>query len=136
MKKHIFPVLILLLLAACRQELPAGVELEGDTDSESGLPLNPETPPVDGPFIIDGEIASMQLTRTTEPEFVIRIESGKTFRVRAQELAAITYDDGEAVDNASFDLGMHVRATIQVEEESTGTGDIRILRTSNLTVIR
>ena len=107
-------LILLLFLAACggsggaNDSAPADA---GDTDADTGLPVNPETTP-DGPFIIDGTIASINLTPQTAPEYVIRIPSGRTFRVRAQGLADTFYEDGTAVVPSEIRQSMAVRATV------------------------
>jgi hypothetical protein len=135
-KQLIYIIIIFAMFTACRSAAPSSPAVSGETDSESGLPLNPVSPPADSPFIVDGEIASMNIDTLSAPEFVIRIENGKTFRVQAQELSAVTYDDGEPVGVDNLETGMHVRATIFVETSSRESNNLRLLRTNNLTVIR
>jgi len=135
MKKTILLTLLIFFTAACGggEEAPAE---EFVIDAETGLPLNPETPPTDTQFIVDGTISNMNLTPQTEPEFVIRVESGRTYRVRSQQLADITFEDGEQVGVMNFSQGMRVRATVEAEIGSAGTGNQPILRSSDLTILR
>lgn len=127
-------IALVLLVAAC------GSGGNGDQeaytlDEATGLPLNPQTLP-DGDFVIEGTISSMNLTPQSAPEFVIRIESGRTFRVRAQPLPDILYDDGEAVGVSRFAQGMTIRAVISQVAGGTETGNTNQLVTDNLLVFR
>ncbi|MCC6604922.1 MAG: hypothetical protein IT327_17065 [Anaerolineae bacterium] len=132
-RKIIF-VALMVLLAACGSNGNTAEE-EYTVDEATGLPLNPETIP-EGDFVVEGTIASMNLTPQSAPEFVLRIPSGRTYRVRAQALPDILYADGEAVGVANFVQGMAVRATISQEVGGPETGNTRQFVTEDLVIIR
>lgn len=124
-----------LLLAACGGSNGDAAEETYTLDETTGLPLNPETIP-EGDFVVEGTIASMNLTPQSAPEFVLRIPSGRTYRVRAQALPDILYEDGEAVGVANFVQGMTVRATISQVVGGPETGNTRQFVTENLVIFR
>jgi hypothetical protein len=78
----------------------------------------------------------MNLTPQSAPEFVFRVESGRTYRVRAQPLPDILYDDGEVVGVANFVQGMQVRAVISQIVGGAETGNTTQLVTDNLMIVR
>lgn len=123
-----------ILLAACGSSGDVEQE-EYIIDEATGLPLNPETLP-EGDFVIEGTIGNMNLTPQSAPEFVLRVDSGRTYRVRTQPLSDIFYEDGEAVGVAGFAQGMQVRAVINHAEGGPETGNTNQLVTENLVVIR
>lgn len=125
---------LVLFLAACGSGGDAEQE-EYTLDEVTGLPLNPQTIP-DGDFVIEGTISSMNLTPQSSPEFVLSTPSGRTYRVRAQPLPGILYDDGEIVGVSRFTQGMQVRAVISQIEGGTETGNTRQFVTEDLVVIR
>lgn len=127
-------IAFLVFLAACGSGGESAQE-EYTIDEATGLPLNPETIP-EGDFVVEGTISSMNLTPQSSPEFVFAIPSGRTYRVRAQPLPDILYDDGEAVGVASFVQGMQVRATINQVVGGPETGNTRQFVTEDLMVIR
>lgn len=137
MKRYLIIMLALLLLAAGCGGGDSGGENEAvfETDPESGLPLNPETIP-EGSFIVEGEITSLNLTPQTAPEFVVRAPSGRTFRIRPQGLVDITYEDGESVPIAAFAQGLPVRATVTETDADQSSGNIGILVSDDLVVLR
>lgn len=122
-----------LLLAACGSG--DDVAEEYTLDEATGLPLNPQTFP-EGDFVIEGTISSMNLTPQSTPEFVIRVDAGRTYRVRTQPLSDILYDDGEAVGISSFVQGMQVRAVINQVAGGPETGNALQLVTDNLVIIK
>ncbi|MBK8905401.1 MAG: hypothetical protein IPM53_29735 [Anaerolineaceae bacterium] len=125
---------LMVLLAACGSNGDTTPE-EYTIDEATGLPLNPETIP-EGDFVVEGTIASMNLTPQSAPEFVLRVPSGRTYRVRAQALPDILYDDGEAVGVANFVQGMEVRATISQVVGGPETGNTRQFVTDDLIIVR
>ncbi|MCA9954755.1 MAG: hypothetical protein H6657_14300 [Ardenticatenaceae bacterium] len=127
-------LILLVLLAACG----ANAETSQETytvDEQTGLPLNPDTIP-EGDFVVEGTISSMNLTPQSAPEFVLRSPTGRTYRVRAQALPDILYDDGEMVGVANFVQGMQVRATISQEVGGPETGNTTQLVTDDLMILR
>ena len=126
---------LILLLVACGSNGGSDSQEEYTLDEATGLPLNLETIP-EGDFVIEGTIASMNLTPQTSPEFVLKGPSGRTYRVRAQPLSDIFYDDGEAVGTANFIQGMQVRAVISQITGGAETGNTRQFVTEDLTIIR
>jgi hypothetical protein len=125
---------LVLFLAACGSG-GNGDQEEYTIDEATGLPLNPQTLP-EGDFVIEGTISSMNLTPQSAPEFVIRSDSGRTYRVRAQPLPDILYDDGETVGVSRFVQGMEIRAVISQIAGGSETGNTNQLVTQNLLVFR
>ena len=134
MWRKLLLIAFVVFLAACGSGGEAAEE-EYTIDEATGLPLNPETIP-EGDFVVEGTISSMNLTPQSSPEFVLRVESGRTYRVRAQPLLDILYNDGEAVGVASFVQGMQVRATIYQIVGGPETGNTTQFVTEDLVVIR
>ncbi|MAU01533.1 MAG: hypothetical protein CL608_30720 [Anaerolineaceae bacterium] len=134
MLRKLLLIVVVVLLAACGSDGEAAQE-EYTIDEATGLPLNPETIP-EGDFVVEGTISSMNLTPQSAPEFVLRIESGRTYRVRAQPLPDILYNDGETVGVANFVQGMQVRATINQIVGGPETGNTTQLVTEDLVIIR
>jgi len=128
-------LILLIVLAACGGGNGGSAEEEYTIDEATGLPLNPETIP-EGDFVVEATIASMNLTPQSTPEFVLRIPSGRTYRVRAQALPDILYNDGEAVGVANFVQGMAVRATISQVVGGPETGNTRQFVTEDLVIVR
>ncbi len=128
-------LMMLVLLTACGGGNGSSAEEEYTVDEATGLPLNPETIP-EGDFVVEATIASMNLTPQSAPEFVLRIPSGRTYRVRAQALPDILYDDDEAVGVANFVQGMVVRATVSQVVGGPETGNSRQFVTDDLIVVR
>lgn len=125
---------LVFILSACGANGNAAPE-EYTLDEATGLPLNPEAIP-EGDFVVEGTISSMNLTPQSAPEFVLMSPSGRTYRVRAQPLPGILYDDGEAVGVANFVQNMQVRATINQIVGGPETGNTRQFVTEDLVVIR
>lgn len=132
-RKFLF-VALMVLLAACGSNGNTAEE-EYTIDEATGLPLNPDTIP-EGDFVVEGTIASMNLTPQSAPEFVLRSPAGRTYRVRAQALPDILYDDGEAVGVANFVQEMQVRATISQVVGGPETGNTTQLVTTDLVIVR
>ncbi|GAB4268294.1 MAG: hypothetical protein Kow0080_11100 [Candidatus Promineifilaceae bacterium] len=136
MKRILLISLVLtFILAGCGGEAEIVNTTPDAVDAATGLPLNPNTIP-DGPFIVEGTIANMNLSPQSAPEFVVRIPSGKTYRIRSQALSDITYDDGESVTVDGFSQGLLVRATVEQQVGTVGTGDVPILFSSDLVIVR
>lgn len=91
--------------------------LDPGLDPATGLPLNPDPVPA-GQFIVQGTIVSMTLLQDN-PEFVVRVPSGKSYRLRTQPLTETHYDSGELIRPADIRQGMGVRATVWVDEETS-----------------
>lgn len=127
-------VALMVLLAACGSNGNTAEE-EYTIDEATGLPLNPDTIP-EGDFVVEGTIASMNLTPQSAPEFVLRSPAGRTYRVRAQALPDILYNDGEAVGVANFVQEMQVRATISQVVGGPETGNTTQLVTTDLVIVR
>jgi hypothetical protein len=137
MKRILLISLVLaFILAGCGGAAESSETTAGEIDAATGLPLNPDTIPTDSPFIVEGTIASMNLTPQSAPEFVVRAPSGKTYRIRTQALPDITYDDGEPVGVDGFSQGMSVRATVEQQEGGAGTGNIPILFSGDFMIVR
>ena len=134
MWRRLLLIAFVLFFAACGSYGEAAQE-EYRVDEAQGLPLNPETIP-EGDFVVEGTISSMNLTPQSTPEFVLRVESGRTYRVRAQPLPDILYNDGEPVGVASFVQGMRIRATVSQVLGGPETGNTTQLVTEDLVVIR
>lgn len=132
-RKFLF-VALMVLLAACGSNGNTAEE-EYTIDEATGLPLNPDTIP-EGDFVVEGTIASMNLTPQSAPEFVLRSPAGRTYRVRAQALPDILYNDGEAVGVANFVQEMQVRATISQVVGGPETGNTTQLVTTDLVIVR
>jgi hypothetical protein len=120
MKQHVGKLIILVIVmgfvfTACgggsTEGTDAGDAGEAEVDPDTGLLINPDVAP-EGPFIVDGEINSLNLTPQTSPEFVIRVDSGKTYRIRSQGLAETYFDDGEPVTPSLIRQGVRARATV------------------------
>lgn len=137
MKKVIglFVLSLMLFMAACGSNGGSENQEEYTLDEATGLPLNPETIP-EGGFVIEGTISSMNLTPQSSPEFVIKAPSGRTYRVRAQPLPQILFDDGETVGVANFVQGMQVRAEASQITGGAETGNTSQIVTENLVVFR
>ncbi len=113
-KSIILILVVVLLLAACgggSSSGPSDEDVETEVDPETGLMINPLQDP-GGPFIVEGVINSLTLTPQTSPEFVIKADNGKNYRIRSQSLADTYYDDGEAVTPSLIRQGERVRATV------------------------
>ena len=134
MLRKLFLIACVVFLAACGSGGESAQE-EYTIDEATGLPLNPETIP-EGDFVVEGTISNMNLTPQSSPEFVLSVESGRTYRVRAQPLPDILYDDGEAVGVANFVQGMEVRAVISQIVGGAETGNTTQLVTDNLMIVR
>jgi hypothetical protein len=81
--------------------------------------VNPEEIPRGQPFIVRGEILTMNLTPQTEPEFVVQSPAGRNFRLRAQPLVQIFYEDG-TTQLAPYELriGMKAEATVTLAADA------------------
>ena len=134
MWRKLLLVAFVVFLAACGSGGESAQE-EYTIDEATGLPLNPETIP-EGDFVVEGTISSMNLTPQSAPEFVLRIESGRTYRVRAQPLPDILYADGEVVGVANFVQSMQVRATINQVVGGPETGNTTQFVTEDLVIVR
>ena len=134
MQRQLLLMALILVLAACGSNGDT-VQEEYTIDEATGLPLNPETIP-EGDFVIEGTISNMNLTPQSAPEFVLRIPSGKTYRVRSQPLADIFYDDGEVIGASGFSQGMQVRATISQIVGGPETGNTRQFVTQDMVIIK
>lgn len=133
MRKFLLIVFV-FFLAACGSGGDS-VQEEYTLDEATGLPLNPETIP-ESDFVVEGTVSSMNLTPQSSPEFVLTVPSGRTYRVRAQPLSDILYDDGEVVGIANFNQGMAVRAVISQIVGGPETGNTTQLVTEDLMIIR
>lgn len=127
-------IVFVIFLVACGSS-GESVQEEYTLDEATGLPLNPETIP-EGDFVVEGTVSSMNLTPQSSPEFVLTVPSGRTYRVRAQPLSDILYDDGEVVGIANFNQGMAVWAVISQIVGGPETGNTTQLVTEDLVVIR
>ena len=134
MRRKLLIVALILFLTACGSDGET-IQEEYTIDEVTGLPLNPETIP-EGDFVIEGTISNMNLTPQSAPEFVLKVSSGKTYRVRSQPLPDIFYDDGEVVGVANFSQGMQVRAIISQIVGGPETGNSRQFVTEDLMIIR
>ena len=136
MKKLLrFLMFVLLIMAACGSDGGDTIQEEYVIDEATGLPSNPELIPA-GDFVIEGTISSMNLTPQSSPEFVIMAPSGRSYRVRAQPLSQILFDDGESVGVANFVQGMQVRAVASQIAGGAETGNTQQIVTENLVVMR
>lgn len=116
----IWLITLLLGLVACsKQGVSSSLTPTTDSglDPATGLPLNPDPVPA-GQFIVEGTIISMTLLQDN-PEFVIRVPSGKSYRLRTQPLTETYYTDGQLVEPTAIRQGMEARATVWVDEETS-----------------
>lgn len=92
-------------------ETVAGRPASG-ADPETGMQINPPELIQGEEFIVRGEIISLNLTPQTTPEFLVEAPNGQKFRIRSQELSAVTYEDGTTVAPHEFRQGMLAEATV------------------------
>lgn len=91
------------------------------TDPDTGLEINPATitPGVD--YILRAELVSASLTPQDSPEFMLTSPAGVRYRVRAQPVPQILYDDGTQPALHEFTRGILVQATVRQEEDAGAT---------------
>ena len=111
-----------LLLAGCgggdeAESPPAAGDDQDQTDAgpevdpDSGMLINPLEDPGE-PFIVVGKVDSLNLIPQISPEFVIRADHGKTYRIRTQDLAETYFESGDLVTPSLLRQGMEARATV------------------------
>jgi len=90
-------------------------------DPDTGLEINPATitPGVD--YILRAELISASLTPQDSPEFMLTSPAGVRYRVRAQPVPQILYEDGTQPALHEFTRGMPVQATVRQEEDAGAT---------------
>lgn len=90
-------------------------------DPDTGLEINPATitPGVD--YILRAELVSASLTPQDSPEFMLTSPAGVRYRVRAQPVSEIMYEDGTQPALHEFKRGMLVQATVRQEEDAGAT---------------
>lgn len=98
---------------------PFGDRPMSGTDSETGLPVNPESVRPGDTFIVRGEIISMNLTPTTAPEFLIQSPDGLKFRIRSQDLAETFYEDGDQLQAFQYRNGILAQATAMLAADAS-----------------
>ena len=82
------------------------------TDPETGLPINPEEFSPGDTFLVRGTIISMNLTPSTNPEFLIQSPAERNYRIAAQGLTDIYYEDGSQLQPHQYRQGMKAEATV------------------------
>lgn len=103
------------------------------TDPATGMPVNPLDIPFGEPFIVRGELISANLTPQEEPEFVVRAPNGQTYRMGAQPLSEIYFEDGETqLEPYEFQRGLQVQATALMAADA---GPSDILSTEDFTLL-
>lgn len=102
-------------------------------DPDTGMQINPAELIQGEEFIVRGEIVSLNLTPQTEPEFLIEAPNGQNYRVRTQELAAITYDDGSAIEAYQFQQGMLAEATVY---QDPGAGLTTVVESDDFRILQ
>ncbi|MDJ0753039.1 MAG: hypothetical protein QNJ45_05945 [Ardenticatenaceae bacterium] len=128
-----FLVALLLVLAGCGGGSGAGEEDAGNIDPETGMVINPEGRDIGEPYIVEGEIKSMNLIPSTSPEFLIVAESGSQYRILTQAIGEIDGEAGEPLESYQFQIGMPIRATVEYDSEvNNGLGS---LVSDNFTVL-
>lgn len=117
-----------------QEEATTGDDLvyEG-TDPATGMQVNPSDVLPGEPFIVRGELISANLTPQDAPEFVVRAPSGQTYRMGAQPLSDIYFEDGETQLKAhEFQRGLTVQATATMAVDA---GPSDVLSTDDFTLI-
>jgi hypothetical protein len=109
----------------------SGMLMSG-ADPATGLEINPEAVVAGVEFIVRGEIASMTLTPTTAPEFVIESPAGKRYRIRSQDLANTFFEDGSQLEPHQYRQGMMAQATVFLDPNAGPAG---ILTSEDLTLL-
>lgn len=124
---------VVLILVGCGGESGAAEEETGNIDLESGMVINPEERDIGEPYIVEGEIKSMNLIPSTSPEFLIVAESGSQYRILTQSIGEIEGQTGELLESYQFQIGMPIRATVEYDSEvNNGLGS---LVSDNFTVL-
>jgi hypothetical protein len=118
--------------AAPSGETIAGRPASG-VDPDTGMQINPPELIQGEEFIVRGEIVSLNLTPQTEPEFLIEAPNGQNYRVRTQELAAITYDDGSTIEAYQFQQGMLAEATVY---QDPGAGLTTVVESDDFRILQ
>lgn len=107
------------------EEADSGVMVAGrpasGTDPDTGLEINPPEVIPGVEFIVRGEIVNASLTPQENPEFVILAPSGTRYRIFAQNVNDISYDDGTKPALHEFARGMLVQATVRQDENAGAT---------------
>jgi hypothetical protein len=113
-------------------DLIAGRPASG-IDPDTGLEINPATitPGVD--YILRAELISASLTPQDSPEFMLTSPAGVRYRVRAQPVPEIKYEDGTQPALHEFTRGMLVQATVRQEE---GAGATILVHSTDLTLLQ
>jgi hypothetical protein len=104
---------------AAAPDSPFGDRPMTGTDTETGLPVNPESVNPGDTFIVRGEIISMNLTPTTSPEFLIQSPDGLKFRLRSQDLAETFYEDGDQLQPFQYRNGILAQATATLAADAS-----------------
>ena len=101
-------------------------------DPDTGLEINPPevVPGVD--FIVRGEIVTATLTPQDSPEFVIIAPSGTRYRIEAQPVPDIFFEDGSQPKPHEYSIGLPVQATVRQE---IGAGATIVVQSSDLTLL-
>lgn len=90
-------------------------------DPDTGLEINPPAVIPGVEFIVRGEIVNASLTPQESPEFVILAPSGTRYRIFAQNVNDISYEDGTKPALHEFGRGMMVQATVRQDENAGAT---------------
>jgi hypothetical protein len=81
-------------------------------DSDTGLAINPPVVNPGDTALIRGEIISLNLTPASSPEFLLQSPDGVNYRIRAQALSDVLYEDGTEIAPHLFQIGMLAQATV------------------------
>lgn len=115
------------------EEASGGDLVYEGTDPATGMAVNPADVPLGESFIVRGELISANLTPQDSPEFVVRTPSGQTYRMGAQPLSNIYFEDGETqLEPHEFQRGLTVQATVSMAADA---GPSDILSTDDFTLL-
>jgi hypothetical protein len=101
-------------------------------DPETGLEINPDQVVPGLEFMVIAEIVSFNLVPQDRPEFVVMAPSGTRYRIHAQALDNIFYEDGTKPAFVDYKRGMPIMATVQQEADAGATIEVR---TTDFTIL-
>lgn len=106
--------------SAASGDMVAGRPASG-IDPDTGMEINPPEVVPGVEFIVRGEIVNASLTPQENPEFVVLAPSGTRYRIFAQNVNDISYEDGTKPALHEFARGMTVQATVRQDEDAGAT---------------